>query len=45
VEKKVAQIAAERLKIRLEQGEAVLQMLDQRRAQTGDPNLGLGMEK
>jgi len=34
-----------RLRLRLEQREAVLQILDQRRAKTGDPNLGWGMEK
>ena len=33
------------LRVRLEQREAVLRLLDRRRAQTGDPNLGSGMEK
>jgi hypothetical protein len=38
-------MASERLRIRLEQREAALRILDRRRAQTGDPNLGWGMEK
>jgi hypothetical protein len=38
-------MASERLRVRLEQREAVLRILDRRRAQTGDPNLGWGMEK
>ena len=38
-------MVSERLIARLEQHEAVLRMLDRRRAQSGDPNLGSGMEK
>ena len=41
----MAQMVSERLIARLEQHEAVLRMLDRRRAQSGDPNLGSGMEK
>jgi len=43
--KKVAQMVSARLRTRLERREAVLRILDRRRAQTGDPNLGWGMEK
>ena len=32
------------LRTRLEQREAVLRLLDRRRVETGDPNLGRGME-
>jgi hypothetical protein len=42
---KASQMASGRLRVRLEQREAVLRLLDRRRGQTGDPNLGSGMEK
>jgi hypothetical protein len=42
---KASQMVSDRLRVRLEQREAVLRLLDRRRAQTGDPNLGWGMEK
>ncbi len=42
---KASQMASDRLTVRLEQREAVLRLLDRRRGQTGDPNLGSGMEK
>ena len=37
-------MVSDRLRVRLEQREAVLRLLDRRRAETGDPNLGRGME-
>jgi len=37
-------MVSHRLRVRLEQREAVLRLLDRRRAETGDPNLGRGME-
>ena len=36
---------SERLRTRLEQHEAVFQILDRRRAETGDPNVGTTIEK
>src|SRR6266849_3683085 len=42
---KASQMASGRLRVRLQQREAVLRLLDRRRGQTGDPNLGSGMEK
>jgi hypothetical protein len=42
---KASQMVSDRLRVRLEQREAVLRLLDRRRGQTGDPNLGSGMEK
>ena len=38
-------MVSDRLRVRLKQREAVLRLLDRRRAETGDPNLGSGMEK
>lgn len=38
-------MVSHRLRVRLEQREAVLRLLDRRRVETGDPNLGCGMEK
>jgi len=38
-------MASERLRKRLVSVNAILEMLAQRRAQSGDPNLGAGMEK
>jgi hypothetical protein len=37
-------MASHRLRVRLEQREAVLRLLDRRRAETGDPSLGRGVE-
>jgi hypothetical protein len=37
-------MVSHRLRVRLEQREAVLRLLDRRRAETGDANLGRGME-
>jgi hypothetical protein len=37
-------MVSDRLRARLEQREAVLRLLDRRRAETGDPNLGRNME-
>jgi hypothetical protein len=37
-------MASHRLRVRLEQREAVLRLLDRRRAETGDLSLGRGME-
>lgn len=37
-------MVSDRLRVRLEQREAALRLLDRRRAETGDPNLGRGME-
>ena len=37
-------MVSDRLRARLEQREAVLRLLDRRRAETGDPNLGRSME-
>jgi hypothetical protein len=37
-------MVSDRLRTRLEQREAVLRLLDRRRAETGDPNLGRSME-
>ena len=36
---------SERLRTRLEQHEAVFQILDRRRTETGDPNVGTTIEK
>jgi len=41
----MAQMVSAHLKARLEQHEAVLRILDRRRAQTGDPTLGSCVEK
>ena len=38
-------MVSHRLRVRLERREAVLRLLDRRRAATGNPNLGSGMEK
>jgi len=37
-------MVSDRLRVRLEQREAVLRLLDRRRMETGDPNLGRSME-
>jgi hypothetical protein len=37
-------MVSHRLRVRLEQREAVLRLLDRCRAETGNPNLGRGME-
>jgi hypothetical protein len=36
-------MVSHRLRVRMEQREAVLRLLDRRRAETGDANLGRGM--
>jgi hypothetical protein len=38
-------MVSDHLRVRLEQREAVLRLLDRCRAETGDPNLGWGVEK
>jgi len=37
-------MVSDRLLVRLEQREAVLRLIDRRRVETGDPNLGRSME-
>ena len=42
---KASQMVSDRLRVRLEQREAVLRLLDRRRAQTGDPRFSRGLSE